>query len=138
MGFCCGATMVGAVGTLRQGSTLVHNAPLLYCPVCHQVQVHYSAQEEFDLMMEYAQSDGTQHVNLKEYIDEHMIAEWKESCTSFQQGQSESILREQIDMALDLMGVAKQIEDHEWEKALKGRLQVLGERFNQLQKQANC
>ncbi|SDX11303.1 hypothetical protein SAMN05444487_11086 [Marininema mesophilum] len=134
MGFCCGATMVGAVGTLRQGSTLVHNAPLLYCPVCHHVEVHHTVQEEFDLLLEIAQGDDTQHVNLKEHVDEYMIAEWKESCTSFQQGQPESILREQIDMALDLMGVAKQLQDEEWKKALKGRLQVLGERFNQLQK----
>ncbi|MFC4076373.1 hypothetical protein ACFOUO_06060 [Salinithrix halophila] len=119
---------------MRQGSTLVHNVPLLYCPVCHQVEVHHAVKEEFELLMEYAQGDRAREVNLKEYIDDSMIAEWKECCTSFQQGQPESVLREQIDMALDLMGVAKQMQDKEWERALKSRLQVLGDRFKRYQK----
>ena len=56
-----------------------------------------------------------QQINLREHIDEEMIQEWKEYCTSFQNGQPEQILREQIDMALDLMIVAKHLKDREWE-----------------------
>ncbi|OYD07490.1 hypothetical protein [Paludifilum halophilum] len=134
MGFCCGATMVGAVGTLRQGSTLVHNVPLLYCPVCHRVEVHQAVQDEFDLLLEYAREDGAREVNLRDEVDEEMIEEWKETCTSFQQGQPETVLREQIDMALDLMGVAKQIHDEEWERALKNRLQIMSDRLKRYQK----
>ena len=57
MAYCCGATMVGAIGTLRQGAVLVHNVPLLYCPVCHQVEVHQAVQEEFELMLDFAHGD---------------------------------------------------------------------------------
>ncbi|MDR6225926.1 hypothetical protein [Desmospora profundinema] len=134
MGFCCGATMVGAVGTLRQGSTLVHNVPLLFCPVCHHVEVHHAVEDEFQLMLEYAQGDGAREVNLIDTIEPDMIAEWKECCTSFQDGHPEAVLREQIDMALDLMGVAKTLGDKEWEDSLKGRLHILGKRFQRYQK----
>lgn len=134
MAYCCGATMVGAIGTLRQGAVLVHNVPLLYCPVCHQVEVHQAVQEEFELMLDFAHGDGAQEINLREHIDEEMIQEWKEYCTSFQNGQPEQILREQIDMALDLMIVAKHLKDREWEDDLKKRLRVLGDRLRKYHK----
>jgi hypothetical protein len=134
MSFCCGATMIGTVGTLRQGSTLVHNVPLYYCPVCHQVEVHPAVKDEFDLVVEYAQEDSAREVNLKDYIDEEMVSEWKENCTSFQDDNPEEVLREQIDMALDLLGVAKQLDDGQWVAALKHRLQVLSSRLTKLKK----
>ncbi|WP_108026114.1 hypothetical protein [Melghirimyces profundicolus] len=133
MGFCCGACMVGAVGTLRQGSTLVHNVPLLYCPICHEVEVHHSVQDEFELLMEYARGDGAREVNLSEFI-EGKGEDWKETCTGFQDGEPETVLREQIDMALDLLRVARQLEDGEWESALKHRLHVLGKRLARYRK----
>lgn len=134
MGFCCGATMVGAVGTLRQGSTIIHNVPLLFCPVCHRVEVHHAVEHEFQLLLEYARGDGVQEVNLKDNIEPEMIAEWRECCTSFQDGYPEVVLREQIDMALDLMNVAKEIGDDEWEKTLKFRLHTLVRQLRRFQK----
>lgn len=134
MSYCCGATMICKVGTLRHGATWVHNVPLYYCPVCHQVEVHPKVKNEFDLLVEYAQEDSAREVNLKDYIDEEMVAEWKENCTSFQEDNPEEILQEQIDMALDLLGVAKQLGDNQWVADLKYRLQVLSSKLAKLKK----
>ncbi|MGI6127959.1 MAG: hypothetical protein ACOYEF_13570, partial [Planifilum sp.] len=78
--------------------------------------------------------DSAREVNLKDYIDEEMVAEWKENCTSFQDDNPEEVLREQIDMALDLLGVAKQLDDGQWVSDLKNRLQVLSSRLTKLKK----
>jgi hypothetical protein len=42
------------------------------------------------------------------------------------------VVRSQIDMGLDLLTVAKTIEDAEWEEQLKRRLQMLSSRRNKL------
>ncbi|BCU80654.1 hypothetical protein JIR001_04370 [Polycladomyces abyssicola] len=135
MGFCCGASMIGTIGSLRQGPTRVHNVPLFYCPVCHQFEVHHAVRDEFELLVEYAQEDGAHEVNLNEYLDPQKVQEWKENCTSFEEDNPETVLREQIDMALDLSRVAKALEDEEWEEQLKNRLRVLSRRLIRFQQQ---
>lgn len=47
-----------------------------------------------------------------------------------------AIVRSQIDMALDLLAVAKQIEDTKWERELKKRLAVMSQRRLRLQQKA--
>ncbi|MNO02892.1 hypothetical protein D3C81_2234310 [compost metagenome] len=47
-----------------------------------------------------------------------------------------SIVRSQIDMALDLLAVAKQIGDSKWERELKKRLAVMSQRRHRLQQKA--
>ncbi len=135
MSFCCGATMIGAVGSLRQGSILVHNVPLFYCPVCHQMEVYPVVKDEFELVVELARGDGVHEVYMRESIDSEVLDEWKEYVTSFQQDNPEVILREQVDMALDLLGVARWLEDRAWEEELKIRLQVLSRQIRRLNQQ---
>jgi len=128
MSFCCGASMVGAVGTLRHGSTYVHNLPMLFCPVCHQVEVHNAVTEEFDILMEYAEADGAKEVDFAEYIDPSRMEGIFENCISCVSEEPQHIFEVQIDMALDLLIVAKQLRDVEWEWILKKRLKVLSEK----------
>ncbi|MNP85625.1 hypothetical protein D3C76_1854400 [compost metagenome] len=47
-----------------------------------------------------------------------------------------AIVQSQIDMALDLLAVAKQIEDAKWERELKKRLAVMSQRRHRLQQKA--
>lgn len=128
MSFCCGASMVGAIGTMRHGNTYVHNLPMLVCPVCHQVEVHHAVMEEFDILMEYAESDAAREVDFAEYIDPSRMEEIFENCISCVSDDPQHILEVQIDMALDLLLVAKQLQDAEWEWILKKRLKVLSEK----------
>ncbi|MBA4494840.1 YgiT-type zinc finger protein [Paenactinomyces guangxiensis] len=136
MSYCCGASRIGLIGTLRQQSILVHHVPLLYCPVCHEVEVHPAIKEEFELVIEYAQEDHVKEATLREEISPDMIAEWKEYCVSFQEDDDvESILREQIDHSLDLLRVSKVLSDTEWGDELKVRLKILTERLKKVEQQ---
>lgn len=127
--------MIGAIGSLRKHSVFVHNVPLLYCPVCHEIEVHPAIKEEFELVVQYAVEDGVKETTLREKIDPELIVEWKEYCISFQEGDLEPVLREQIDYSLDLLSATKQLGDREWGEELKNRLKVLTARLRRLEEQ---
>ncbi|MFC7441916.1 hypothetical protein [Laceyella putida] len=136
MGYCCGASMIGFIGSYRQQSIMVHQVPLMFCPVCHSIEVHPAVKEEFDLVVEYAQEDRVREVTLRETITPEMIAEWKEAGISFQETDDlEPILREQIDHSLDLLRVSKVLNDKEWGEELKHRLSVLTTQLKKLEQQ---
>jgi hypothetical protein len=136
MSYCCGASTIGFIGSYRQQSVMVHQVPLLWCPVCHVVEVHPAVREEFELVVEYAKEDRASEVTLRETITPEMIAEWKEYGISFQETDDlEPILREQIDHSLDLLLVSKILGDPEWGEELKNRLKVLTNRLRKLEQQ---
>ncbi|AJS59702.1 hypothetical protein [Paenibacillus sp. IHBB 10380] len=135
MSFCCGASMVGTKGTLKHYRTQVHNVPLLFCPVCHRVEVHYKVENEYEILAEYAHGDGAFEVDFQDYVmeDEEEIFE---NVVNRETEDPNSIVQNQIDMALDLLSVAKQIEDEKWERELKQRLAVMSQRRLRLQHKA--
>ena len=69
MSVCCGASMIGTRGTLKHYRTHIHNVPLLFCPVCHHVEVHYLIQHEYEILAEYAHTDGAYEVDFEDYLD---------------------------------------------------------------------
>lgn len=135
MSFCCGASMVGTKGTLKHYRTQVHNVPLLFCPVCHRVEVHYKVENEYEILAEYAHGDGAFEVDFQDYVmeDEETIFE---NVVNRETEDPNSIVQNQIDMALDLLSVAKLIEDEKWERELKQRLAVMSQRRLRLQHKA--
>lgn len=137
MSFCCGASKIGAVGAIRQEQVVVHHVPLLLCPVCHDVEIHHAVREEFDLLVDYARGDGAARVNFNEYVDDKNVAAMMENCISLEANRPEQLYREQIDNALDLLGVAKSLDDSEWEQALKKRLTVLSQRLKRYLQREN-
>lgn len=133
--FCCGASMIGTRGTLRHMRTRIQNVPLLFCPVCHRVEIHHLIEHEYELLAEYAHGDGALDVNFDDFVDVKHIADLYDNCVNVEDEDPVSVLRNQIDMALDLLSFAKSISDAEWEEQLKTRLQVLSRRYNRLQTQ---
>jgi hypothetical protein len=131
MSFCCGASMIGTNGTLKHIRTQIHNVPILFCPVCHRIEVHYLVENEYDILADYAHGDGASEVDFAEYVDgrDDML---NENCVNHEGEDPMEIVNSQIDMALDLLTVAKSIADDEWEQQLKKRLQTLGARQNKL------
>ncbi len=128
MSFCCGASMIGTKGTLKHYRTQVHNVPLLYCPVCHHTQVHHMIENEYEILAEYAHGDGADEVDFAEYVDVANQHRLYENCVNSEHEEPMEVVRTQIDMALDLLIVAGQLEDHQWSEQLKARLKVLSER----------
>ncbi|MCC2685350.1 MAG: hypothetical protein K0R75_2249 [Paenibacillaceae bacterium] len=128
MSFCCGASMIGTMGTFKHIRTRIHNVPLLFCPVCHRVEVHYLVMNEYEILAEYAHGDGASEVDFQEYVDQKNTLDLFENCVNTEGEDPLDVLRNQIDTALDLLPVAQQLNDSEWEAQLKKRLYVLSEK----------
>ncbi|MGM1048520.1 hypothetical protein [Paenibacillus uliginis] len=135
MSFCCGASMVGSKGTLKHYRTQVHNVPLLFCPVCHRVEVHYRVENEYEILAEYAHGDGADHVDFQDYVmeDEETIFE---NVVNRESEDDLEVVQSQIDMSLDLLAVAKWMQDEKWQSELKRRLAVMSQRRIRLQQKA--
>ncbi|MBH5317373.1 hypothetical protein I6N90_06040 [Paenibacillus sp. GSMTC-2017] len=131
MSFCCGASMIGTRGTLKHFRTHIHNVPILFCPVCHRVDVHYLAQHEYDILAEYAHGDGAAEVDFVDYVEQEEQV-LLENCVNHENEEPIEVVRSQIDMGLDLLGFAKQIDDKDWQLVLKKRLGILNSRRNKL------
>lgn len=130
MGFCCGAGMIGSIGTIRHYKTLVHNVPIMFCPVCDRIEVHPAIEGEYEILIEYAQGDQAPEVDFADFVSVDNISEIFENCTMTDEaGSFSEVLKLQIDISLDLLGVAKELEDHEWREALLTRLKRLSERL---------
>lgn len=123
--------MIGTKGTLKHIRTQIHNVPILFCPVCHHIEVHYLVENEYEILAEYAHGDGAAEVDFIEYVDgkDHLL---HDNCVNHEGEEPMDIVRCQIDMALDLLGFAKTIEDQEWEEQLMKRLQMLSTRRDKL------
>lgn len=134
MSFCCGAGMVGTSGTLKHGISYIHQVPLLFCPVCHRIEVHHLVEEEYEILAEYANGDGAHDVNFHDYVDIKEKKDLYENCICRDEDEPEEVIRLQIDMALDLLSVAKYLQDEEWTQQLKKRLGIMSQRRNKLMK----
>src|SRR5690554_1849665 len=132
MSFCCGASMIGTKGTLKHIRTQIHNVPLLLCPVCHRVEVHHLVENEYEILAEYAHGDGAPEVDFHEYVEEKESQHLYENCVNHENEDPIEIVRNQIDMALDLLMLSKQWQDTEWEQQLKQRLAKLSKRRSKL------
>jgi hypothetical protein len=131
MSFCCGASMIGTKGTLKHYRTHIHNVPILFCPVCHQIEVHYLIENEYEILADYAHGDGASEVDFHEYVDPG-DKPLLENCVNHENEDPMDVVCNQIDMSLDLLSFAKQVDDGEWIDQLKRRLKVLNGRRNKL------
>jgi len=135
MSYCCGAGMIGTIGSVRHQRTLVRNVPILFCPVCDRTEVHSKIEGEYEILVEYAHGDHAPEVDFNDFVNIDHREDLFDNCTVIDDGGSmDDILRQQIDIALDLLGVAKALQDEEWRNALKDRLQRLSERLKQYNK----
>ncbi|PYE47704.1 hypothetical protein HUB98_25210 [Paenibacillus barcinonensis] len=132
MSYCCGASMVGTKGTLKHYRTQVHNVPLLFCPVCHRVEVHYKVENEYEILAEYAHGDGASEIDFQDYVTEDEDAIF-ENCVNRESEDAMVIVQRQIDMSLDLLRLAKEMQDEKWESELKRRLAVMSQRKLKIQ-----
>ncbi|RXZ84115.1 hypothetical protein EBB07_03245 [Paenibacillaceae bacterium] len=131
MSFCCGASMIGTKGTLKHFRTQIHNVPILFCPVCHQIEIHHLVENEYEILAEYAHGDGASEVDFQDYV-EQANKELLENCVNHENEDPMDIVDNQIDMSLDLLGFAQALNDTEWQTQLKRRLGILNQRRNKL------
>lgn len=119
--------MLGTKGTLKHYRTQVHNVPLLFCPVCHRVEVHYKVENEYEVLAEYAHGDGLSEIDFQDFVTENDESIFG-NCVNHEDEDPLDIVQSQIDLSLDLLTVAKQLDDAKWESELKKRLAVMSRR----------
>lgn len=119
--------MLGTKGTLKHYRTQVHNVPLLFCPVCHRVEVHYKVENEYEILAEYAHGDGVAEIDFQDFVMEDDDSIFG-NCVNREDEDPLAIVQSQIDISLDLMSVAKRIGDEKWTEELKKRLAVMSRR----------
>ncbi|MGG4143785.1 hypothetical protein ABEW34_11675 [Paenibacillus algorifonticola] len=131
MSFCCGASMIGTKGTLKHFRTHIHNVPILFCPVCNRVEIHHLVENEYEILAEYAHGDGAAEVDFQEYVEQEG-KELRENCVNHESEDPMDVVLSQIDISLDLLSFANQIDDIAWQGELKKRLVILSSRRNKL------
>jgi hypothetical protein len=127
--------MVGSIGTVRHYKTVVHNVPILFCPVCDRIEVHPAIEGEYEILVEYAQGDNAPEVDFADFVSVDNTSELFENCSMTDEAASfADVLKQQIDISLDLLGVAKELNDDDWRETLMLRLKRLSERLKQYNK----
>lgn len=133
MGFCCGASMLGAIGTVRYKKTLIHQVPIIYCPICRAFEVYPKIKDEYEILAEYAHADQAGEISFSDYVDLNDKEDLFEDCIHYD-GSTEDALRLQIDHALDLLVIAKKLGDDQWKNDLLKRLKILSNRLTREQR----
>lgn len=123
--------MIGTKGTLKHYRTHIHNVPIMLCPVCHRVEIHYLIENEYEILAEYAHGDGAAEVDFQEYVEQEGKALF-ENCVNHENEDPMEVVLSQIDISLDLLSFANQIGDTQWQDELKKRLGILSGRRNKL------
>ncbi len=122
--------MIGSFGTVRHYNTLVHNVPIMYCPVCDRIEVLPAIEGEYEILVEYAQGDQAPEVDFQEFVNIDHISDLFANCVMTDEGSSfGDVLKAQIDISLDLLGIAKKLQDDVWRESLNDRLFKLSERL---------
>lgn len=124
--------MIGTKGTLKHIRTHIHNVPLVFCPVCHRVEVHHLVANEYEILAEYARGDDAPEIDFEEYVETKEFDKMFENCVNYDNQEPLEVVQGQIDNALDLLLFAKQMKDKAWEKQLIQRLGVLSSRRTKL------
>ncbi len=125
MSICCGASKIGSIGKIERNNIVVHNVPILYCPVCKNKEPHPKIKNNLDFISEIAKEDGYKEIDLDYYIDGDQYGDLFEECATVKNGNEHQWIQSQIDMSLDLLSFSRQIKDIEWETILKKRLTAL-------------
>ena len=82
---------------------------------------------------EFANGDGAREVDFADYVDVADQQWLYENCVSSAEYEEPlDVMRTQIDMALDLLTIARQMGHVLWQEQLKKRLKVLSERRDKL------
>jgi reverse gyrase len=133
MSLCCGASMIGTIGTVKHHNTYIHQVPILHCPICQSIEVYSRIKEDYEILADYAHSDHAPEVFFNDYVEIDDLDALFIDCIEIDIDLNTGVIKNQIDHALDLLSIAKKVKDDEWEKTLYKRLNVLSQRLRRHQ-----
>jgi hypothetical protein len=134
MSFCCGASMIGTVGTVKHMNTYIHEVPILFCPICNAHEIYSKVKEDYDIIADYAYTDHAPEIFFSDYVEIEELESFFTDCVEVNSKITTFVLRSQIDHALDLLMIAKQLKEEAWQQDLYHRLKVLSSRYRKYTK----
>lgn len=125
MAWCCGASKIGSFATIKKKEILLHNVPILYCPVCQSIEPHPKIKDNLEFVTDIAKDDGLNELDIDYYLNLKEYGNLFENCSTVNNGNKYQVIQSQIDISLDLLTTAKGINDKDWQNTLKKRLKKL-------------
>ncbi|WP_018132579.1 hypothetical protein [Effusibacillus pohliae] len=132
MDHCCGLTMVARLqNVFTEGSVLMQDVPILFCPTCHHSVIAPEIELDYQIYAHHCATDGIRSASLPDAIgDERILQILDKYPEDIRVATGQRVVQEQIDMTLDLMNFAKQIDDQDWYQELVERLRMFRELSN--------
>lgn len=124
--FCCGLTMVGMMRSMySEGGVLIHDVPMLVCPTCHKSHVAPDIEFDYIMLAHYCETDRVRVTSMKEAVGPDKIRDvLKKYPEDDRVRTGRRVLPEQIDSLLDMINVAKTLEDQSWHQELLDQLKT--------------
>jgi len=125
--YCCGLTMVAELRTVyTEGGSIIHDVPFLFCPTCHRSIIAPDVDFDFTMYAHYCETDGLKVASLADVVVREKLLDILHVYAHDERVKNQKrVLPEQIDAVLDLLNVAKSLNDSEWHFELTNRLTAL-------------
>jgi len=124
--FCCGLTMVVLLRSIySEGGVLVHDVPMLVCPTCHKSHIVPDVEFDYVMLSYYCETDRVKVTSLRDVIGTQKV---EQLCRQYPEDDrlrtGRRVLPQQVDAVLDMINVAKRLEDEEWHQELLDQLKT--------------
>lgn len=121
---CCGLSMIAIMRSVySDGGVLIHDVPLLCCPTCHRSHLAPELELDFIMLAHHAETDGVKVASLQEAIGSEKIEQVLRTYPEDERHRSgRRVLPEQIDSLLDMINLAKSLDDQKWQSELVEQL----------------
>ncbi len=121
---CCGLSMIAIMRSVySDGGVLIHDVPLLCCPTCHRSHLAPELELDFIMLAHHAETDGVKIASLQEAIGSEKIEQVLRTYPEDERHRSgRRVLPEQIDSLLDMINLAKSLDDQKWQSELVEQL----------------
>jgi hypothetical protein len=118
--------MVGMMRSMySEGGVLIHDVPMLVCPTCHKSHVAPDIEFDYIMLAHYCETDRVRVTSMKEAVGPDKIRDvLKKYPEDDRVRTGRRVLPEQIDSLLDMINVAKTLEDQSWHQELLDQLKT--------------
>ncbi|GAX91435.1 hypothetical protein EFBL_3104 [Effusibacillus lacus] len=126
MDHCCGLTMVARLQDVySENSVFIQDVPVLYCPTCQNSFIAPEIELDYHLFAHNCATDGLRSASLADAAgDDKILGILERYPEDIRIRTSQRVVQEQIDSTLDLLNVAKHMDDKVWQQELLERLQM--------------
>lgn len=126
MDLCCGMTMVSKLQSVyTEDGVLIHDVAILYCPTCQSSHIVPEIEMDYTLFAHNCETDGIKSASLSDVLGEEKLMAVLERYPEDERVSGIRVTKDQIDGYLDLLILARSIEDSQWCAEINEQLESL-------------